>query len=75
MKRMNMKYKLPCVYLRINNNIDSCGTAQLVKRRASNRKVAKTWFDFRCGSASLGPSSNASWGQAVYSSTRRGGPA
>jgi len=27
----------------------------LVERRASNRKVAKPWFDYRCGSASLCP--------------------
>jgi len=31
------------------------GMAQLVERRASNRKVAKPWFDSRCGSASLCP--------------------
>jgi len=31
------------------------GVAQLLEHRASNRKVAKTWFDFRCGSASLCP--------------------
>jgi len=29
--------------------------AQLAERRASNRKIAKPWFDFRCGSASLCP--------------------
>jgi len=28
---------------------------QLVEYRASNRKVAKPWFDSRCGSASLCP--------------------
>jgi len=27
--------------------------AQLTERRASNRKVAKPWFGFRCGSVSL----------------------
>jgi len=42
-----------------------------VKRRASNRKVAKPWFDSRCGSASLCPWEKHSmlfptWGQAVY---------
>jgi len=29
--------------------------AELVERRASNRTVAKPWFDSRCGSASLCP--------------------
>jgi len=34
---------------------NSGNTAQLVERRASNQKVAKPWFDSRCGSASLCP--------------------
>jgi len=29
------------------------GVACLIKRQASNRKVAKLWFDSQCGSASL----------------------
>jgi len=29
--------------------------AQLVEHRASNWKIAKPWFDSRCGSASLCP--------------------
>jgi len=28
--------------------------AQLIEYRASNQKVAKPWFDSRCGNASLG---------------------
>jgi len=31
----------------------SDGVAQLVEGQASNRKVAKPWFNSRCGSASL----------------------
>jgi len=41
------------------------GEAQIVARRA-NRKVAKPWFEFPCGSASLYP-----WSQTVYC---HGGP-
>jgi len=40
------------------------GVAQLIERWASNRKVAKPWFDFRCGSASLLPS----WSLVIYPS-------
>jgi len=48
------------------------------ERHASNQKVAKRWFDSRCGSASLCP-----WGKTLNAicylgakqSTRFGGPA
>jgi len=35
------------------NHWNGGGAVQLVGRQASSRKVAKPWFAFRCGSASL----------------------
>jgi len=32
---------------------DNGSMVQLLERQASNRRVAKPWFDFGCGSASL----------------------
>jgi len=45
--------------------------SSIVECRASNWKVAKPWFDFRCGSVSLCPWERhlmllPTWGQAVY---------